>query len=94
MKTTSLAAGAYLLAAGFAVKWLWTFWTSLCNEACPEVLVVAIYLIFAAVVLGSVVISALTALGKLSLKISLLGFAAFAAVVSTSAALLTRALNA
>ena len=66
MKQPPVAAGIYLLVTVIAVRWLWDFWTPLCNEACPSSIIIFIYLTLAFALLGGIGIFTLTALGKLT----------------------------
>ena len=85
-----LAAGVYLVAAVFGLKWMWLFWTPRCNESCPGGLMLAIYLSLLCGLIGSVFIAGLTAVGKLGLRRSLVGFTALATLLGAVAAVLTQ----
>jgi hypothetical protein len=89
-----VAALAYLLAAGYAVKWLWRFWTPLCNEACPGALVGALYITLACIIAGALAFAAALVFYRVKLRNSVLGFSAFAASILVTVMLLTRSLNA
>ncbi len=88
------AAGAYLVAAVFGLKGMWSFWTPRCNESCPGSLVVAICLSLRCGMIGSVFIAALTARGRWSLRRSFVGFSALVALLGAAAAVLTQVLHA
>lgn len=94
MKGRVIVACAYLLVAGFAAKRLWWFWTTRCNEACSSRMVIAIYLTLFCIIVGAVVLSAITGLRKVNLTNSVVGFSAFAIIVSVAAVAITRLLNA
>ncbi len=94
MNRNLLAAAFYLFVAGYAANSLWRFWTPLCNESCPGVLVLAIYLTLLCIVLGAVAFAMLTAIRKFSLRRSVLSFLTLAVAISVAAVAITRSLNA
>lgn len=71
------------------LRWLWVYWTPLCNEACPSAIVVAIYLTLAFVVLSGTAIVTLAALGRIDARRVLLSFLATIAFVVVCTAVLT-----
>ena len=86
MKSRLAVSMLLLVAAVFALGWLWDFWTPRCNEACPQSAVAAIYSLFIVFTIVTLCIASYALIGKLRLSkaIGLFSLSVFAVSILTA----------
>ena len=89
MKTKAAAIALMVVCTLLAIRWLWIFWTPRCNESCGSLTVLGMYGLLGAAALATVVVSALVALDRWTVRRSLTRFFIASAVFAVFAAALT-----